>query len=78
MAATHQAHVDLGTDVFLDRRGGGRALAVRWEHAGDPADDEVTLSLWRGAECAGTFRLSRAEVPAVLATLTAGLAPTTR
>lgn len=78
MAATHQARVALDADVFLDPRGGGRALVVRWEHGQDPEDDQVTLSLWRGAVCAGTFRLARAEVPALLATLTAGLAATTR
>lgn len=82
MAATHQARVALDADVFLDPRGGGRALVVRWEHGqdpdGEPDDAHVTLSLWRGPVCAGTFRLARAEVPALLATLTAGLAATTR
>jgi hypothetical protein len=56
--------------VFLDARGGDRALRVTWhDEAG-----LVVLSLWRDNVCAGTFRLRADEVPDLIETLSAGLA----
>jgi hypothetical protein len=55
--------------IFLDARGGGRALRVSW-HA---EDGLVVLSLWRDNVCSGTFRLGVDEVPEMIATLRAGL-----
>lgn len=58
--------------VFLDARGGDRALRVSWHH------DEglVVLSLWRQNVCAGSFRLAADEVPALIDLLRAGPATT--
>jgi hypothetical protein len=57
--------------VFIDARGGDRALRVTWH----PEADVVVLSLWRDNVCAGSFRLRADDVPTLLAALTAGLAP---
>ena len=74
MAATHPlTPLPRQGETFLDPRGGARSLRVRWHHEADL----VVLSLWRGAECTGTFRLPSAEVPALIEVLQAGL-PTTR
>ena len=55
--------------IFLDARGGDRALRVSWHtEAG-----LVVLSLWRENVCSGTFRLSIDEVPELIDTLRAGL-----
>ena len=55
--------------IFLDARGGDRALRVSWhEDSG-----LVVLSLWRGAECTGTFRLPIEDVPTLIDALRAGL-----
>ena len=55
--------------IFLDPRGGGRALRVSWHtEAG-----LVVLSLWRDNVCAGSFRLGVDEVPELIAMLRAGL-----
>jgi hypothetical protein len=55
--------------IFLDARGGDRALRVSWhEESG-----LVVLSLWRDNVCAGSFRLSIDEVPALIELLRAGL-----
>jgi len=55
--------------VFLDARGGDRALRVTWhDEAG-----LVVLSLWRENVCAGSFRLPIEEVPDLIATLATGL-----
>jgi hypothetical protein len=59
----------VGAEFFLDARGGARALRVRWHHA----DGVVVLSLWRGAECTGTFRLEIDEVPLLIEALRDGL-----
>ena len=67
MAAT--SHPSLGAEYFLDTRGDARSLRVRW-HAHDGL---VLLSLWRGGECTGTFRLSVDEVPTLIEALRAGL-----
>ena len=56
--------------VFLDARGGDRALRATWHHEAGL----VVLSLWRDNACAGTFRLRADEVPALIETLSAGLA----
>ena len=55
--------------IFLDVRGGDRALRVSWHtEAG-----LVVLSLWRENVCSGTFRLSIDEVPDLIEILRAGL-----
>ncbi len=58
-----------GAEFFLDARGDARSLRVRWhrEHG------LVVLSLWRGEECTGTFRLPVEEVPILVEALRAGL-----
>ena len=55
--------------IFVDARGGGRALRVSWHSE----SDLVVLSLWRDNVCAGSFRLSVDEVPDLIATLRTGL-----
>lgn len=55
--------------IFLDARGDDRALRVSWHHD----DGLVVLSLWRENVCAGSFRLSVDEVPALIDLLRAGL-----
>lgn len=52
-------------EVFLDDRGGDRALRVRWH----PEADLVVLSLWSGSSCTGTFRLPVEQVPDLVETL---------
>ncbi|MEO7350571.1 MAG: hypothetical protein ABIR34_12855 [Marmoricola sp.] len=59
----------LGAEFFLDTRGGARSLRVRWHQT----DGLVLLSLWRGDECTGTFRLAVDEVPTMIEALRAGL-----
>jgi len=59
----------LGAEFFLDTRGGARSLRVRWHHS----SGLVLLSLWRGRECTGTFRLAIDEVPVLIDALRAGL-----
>jgi hypothetical protein len=59
----------LGAEFFLDTRGDARSLRVRWHSS----DGLVLLSLWRGGECTGTFRLAVEEVPALIDALRAGL-----
>ena len=55
--------------IFLDARGGDRALRVSWhEESG-----LVVLSLWRDNVCAGSFRLAIDDVPALIELLRAGL-----
>jgi hypothetical protein len=55
--------------IFLDARGGDRALRVSWhQDAG-----MVILSLWRENVCAGSFRLAIDEVPDLIQMLQAGL-----
>ena len=56
-------------EVFLDSRGGGRALRLSW-HA---EVEVVVLSLWSGDTCTGTFRLAAEEVPDLVEALRAGL-----
>ena len=66
--------------IFLDARGGDRALRVSWHHE----TDLVVLSLWRDNVCAGSFRLAVDEVPELIAMLrrastgVRGTAPTAR
>jgi hypothetical protein len=55
--------------VFLDARGGDRALRASWHHEAGV----VVLSLWRDNVCAGSFRLAVEEVPELIALLRAGL-----
>ena len=56
--------------IFLDSRGGDRALRVSWHHE----SGLVVLSLWRDNVCAGTFRLAVDEVPDLIDLLRSGLA----
>jgi len=56
-------------EVFLDARGGDRALRVAWHREAGV----VVLSLWREGTCAGSFRLEASEVPGLIAVLRAGL-----
>jgi hypothetical protein len=55
--------------VFLDARGGDRALRVSWH----PDAGVVILSLWHGNVCSGSFRLSVDEVPDLIEMLRDGL-----
>jgi hypothetical protein len=63
------APAPLGAEFFLDARGGSRSLRVRWHRE----EGLVVLSLWRGPECTGTFRLEIEEVPVLIEALRAGL-----
>lgn len=56
--------------VVADARGEGRAVRVSWHHENGVA----VLSLWRGAVCTGTLQVAASDVPALVASLTAGLA----
>ena len=56
-------------EIFLDARGGDRAMRVSWHHDADL----VVLSLWRDHVCAGSFRLGVDEVPELIALLRDGL-----
>jgi hypothetical protein len=56
-------------EIFLDARGGDRALRVSWHHE----CDLVVLSLWRENVCAGSFRLAVDDVPALIDLLRNGL-----
>ena len=55
--------------IFLDSRGGDRALRVSWHHDAGM----VVLSLWRDNVCTGSFRLAVDEVPELIALLRSGL-----
>jgi len=55
--------------IFLDARGGDRALRVSWHHE----SGLVVLSLWRDNVCSGSFRLAVDEVPDLIALLRGGL-----
>ena len=55
--------------IFLDARGGDRALRVSWHHEAGL----VILSLWRDNVCAGSFRLGVDEVPELIDLLRSGL-----
>ncbi|MFC4785758.1 hypothetical protein ACT8ZV_14865 [Nocardioides sp. MAHUQ-72] len=55
--------------IFLDARGGDRALRVSWHHE----SGLVVLSLWRDNVCSGSFRLAVDEVPDLIDLLRAGL-----
>jgi hypothetical protein len=55
--------------VYLDARGGDRALRVSWH----TESGLVVLSLWHGNVCSGSFRLAVDEVPDLIALLRGGL-----
>lgn len=55
--------------IFLDARGGDRALRVSWHHE----KGLVVLSLWRENVCAGSFRMPIDDVPDLIGTLRGGL-----
>jgi hypothetical protein len=59
--------------VFLDGRGDDRALRMSWHTEADL----VVLSMWRENVCVGSFRLVAADVPAMIAFLSTGLAEVT-
>jgi hypothetical protein len=63
-------HLPAAGEVFLDARGGSRALRVAWHSEAGV----VVLSLWRSSVCVGTFRLSIDEVPDLIDVLRRGLA----
>jgi hypothetical protein len=56
-------------EIFLDSRGGNRAMRVSWHQEAEL----VVLSLWRDDVCAGSFRLAVDEVPRLIDLLRAGL-----
>jgi hypothetical protein len=56
-------------EIFLDARGGDRALRVSWHHE----SELVVLSLWRDNVCSGSFRLAVDEVPDLITLLREGL-----
>ena len=55
--------------IYLDARGGERALRVSWHQE----SGVVVLSLWRDNVCSGSFRLGVDEVPELIALLRSGL-----
>ena len=55
--------------IFVDTRGGERALRVTWHHEAGL----VILSLWRDNVCSGSFRLQAEEVPELIRVLREGL-----
>jgi len=55
--------------IFVDTRGGERALRVTWHHEAGL----VILSLWRDNVCSGSFRLQADEVPELIRVLRNGL-----
>ncbi|NYG59510.1 hypothetical protein BJ980_002433 [Nocardioides daedukensis] len=55
--------------IFVDSRGGGRAMRLSWHHDAGL----VVLSLWRENVCAGSFRLGVDEVPELIEALRSGL-----
>ena len=59
---------ELGS-IFLDARGGDRALRVSWHSEADL----VVLSIWRDNVCTASFRLSIDEVPELIEMLRVGL-----
>ena len=61
------------TGVLTDARGGGRAMRVTW-HPEAGSAGLVVMSLWHDQLCISTFRLARADVPALVQTLVEGLA----
>jgi hypothetical protein len=56
-----------GRALFVDER--GRGLRITWH----PEAGMVNLSMWRDDRCVETFRLSLAEVPALVGFLVDGL-----
>jgi hypothetical protein len=56
-------------EIFLDARGGDRAMRVSWHQEAEL----VVLSLWRDDVCAGSFRLAVDEVSRLIDLLRAGL-----
>jgi hypothetical protein len=70
MAGVHPLPTHGG--VFLDDRGEERSLRVTWHHD-HGFDGIVVLSLWRGGECVGTFRLEADEVEGLIEALRSGL-----
>jgi hypothetical protein len=63
------AHPREPGEVFLDARGGGRAMRLTWHHEADL----VVLSMWRDHVCTGTFRLAAEDVSDFVDTLVDGL-----
>ena len=55
-------------EVFLDARGGERALRVSW-YEQSSHDGTVVLSIWREGTCVVSFRLEGREVPILIEAL---------
>ncbi|HET7172864.1 MAG TPA: hypothetical protein VFI30_01125 [Nocardioidaceae bacterium] len=60
-------------EVFLDARGGGRALRLTWHHDAGL----VVFSLWRSGACVGTFRMEKPDVAPFVDALISGLRDST-
>ena len=61
--------------IFVDPRGGGRAMRVTWHSETPDREGLVVISLWRDNLCVGSFRLPAGEVPELVHALTRGLVP---
>jgi hypothetical protein len=57
-------------EVFTDAYDSTRACRISWHQT----EHVFVLSIWHGDRCAGTFRLARDEIPALISTLVAPLA----
>ncbi len=57
-------------EVFVDQRGGARALRLAWH----PEAGVAVLSVWQADRCTASFRLPISDVPALVHALAAGLA----
>ena len=56
-------------EVFLDARGEGRALQVRWtQQAG--RESVAVISLWQDGNCVASFRMPGRDVPVLIEALT--------
>jgi hypothetical protein len=59
-------------EVFFDARGEDRALRISWH----PDAQVMVISIWNRGVCSGTFRLSAADVPLFMESLSQGLPST--
>jgi hypothetical protein len=56
--------------VLVDGQRRARSLRVSWH----PVEDLCVISIWQGATCEATFRLTREGAPALIGSLVDGLA----